>query len=131
MATEAYARSLIAEMPLFQEGGQYVPQTEEVLNDIANRIWQAVKDLLTPFSGEARQLVQPLLLLSTRLGLVSAREGSQDVHQTKRPFSTCKRLQHSLENIPCATELHVVHVLCDGAPFRVLVFSVCCVFDKK
>ena len=59
VATEAYARSLIAEMPLFKEGGQYVPQTEEVLNDIANRIWQAVKDVLTPFAGDARQLAGP------------------------------------------------------------------------
>ena len=56
VATEAYARDLISEMPLFKEGGQYVPQTDEVLSDIANRIWDAVKSVLKPFSGEARQL---------------------------------------------------------------------------
>ncbi|CAL5227026.1 g9920 [Coccomyxa viridis] len=58
VATEAYARSLIAEMPLFKKDGQYVPQTDAVLSDIANRIWDAVKGLLKPFSeGEVPQPV--------------------------------------------------------------------------
>ena len=62
VATEAYARKLISEMPLFEEGGQYVPQTKELLTDIAERMWNAVKGVLEPFTGIAHQprhLVSP------------------------------------------------------------------------
>ena len=51
VTTEEYAQELISEMPLFKEGGQYVPQTKEFLNDIANRIWDALKAMLEPFIG--------------------------------------------------------------------------------
>ena len=56
VTTEAYAQDLISEMPLFKEGGQYVPQTKEALTDIATRIWDAVKGVLKPFTGGAYQL---------------------------------------------------------------------------
>ncbi len=76
MATEAYARSLIAEMPLFKKDGQYVPQTDAVLSDIANRIWDAVKGLLKPFSGDTRPLVQSLPSSSAIIRNASWPEGA-------------------------------------------------------
>ena len=53
VTTEEYAQELISEMPLFKEGGRYVPQTKESLDDIANRIWAALKAVLEPFIGRA------------------------------------------------------------------------------
>ena len=50
VTTEAYAQEIISEMPLFCNG-EYVPQTKEVLADIGNRIWDALKAVLRPFIG--------------------------------------------------------------------------------
>ena len=50
VTTEAYAQEIISEMPLFRNG-EYVPQTKEVLIDIGNRIWEALKTVLQPFIG--------------------------------------------------------------------------------
>ena len=50
VTTEAYAQEIISEMPLFCNG-EYVPQTKEVLVDIGNRIWDALKAVLQPFIG--------------------------------------------------------------------------------
>ena len=50
VTTEAYAQEIISEMPLFRNG-DYVPQTKEVLADIGNRIWDALKTVLQPFFG--------------------------------------------------------------------------------
>ena len=50
VTTEAYAKEIISEMPLFRNG-EYVPQTKAVLVDIGNRIWDALKSVLQPFIG--------------------------------------------------------------------------------
>ena len=50
VTTETYAQEIISEMPLFCNG-DYVPQTKEVLADIGNRIWDALKAVLQPFIG--------------------------------------------------------------------------------
>ena len=99
VATEAYARSLIAEMPLFKKDGQYVPQTDTVLTDIANRIWNAVKSLLKPFSGDTQQLVQPLPPFSTNFRNTSWPEGAGSMAAGPEILlDTCFCLQHSLED---------------------------------
>lgn len=51
VTTEAYAQALLAETPLFQGDGCYVSQTKDALDDIAARIWDALKAVLAPFMG--------------------------------------------------------------------------------
>ena len=55
VTTEAYAQEIISEMPLFRNG-KYVPQTKEVLVDVGNRIWDALKSVLQPFIGTSSLL---------------------------------------------------------------------------
>lgn len=58
VTTEAYAQALLAEMPLLQGDQRYLPQTKDALDNIAARIWEALKAVMAPFMG-ARMAPSP------------------------------------------------------------------------